>query len=80
MNRQVNVHAKIDNLNYAWLKQEALRTGLPCNRIINRAIALYVQIQQSKRHAESFDKADGWYQALDDLHLTVHRQWAKDNK
>lgn len=80
MVNQVSIHVKLDNLNYAWLKQEALRTGLPANRIVNRAVALYVQVMQSKRHAESFDKTDGWYQALDDLHLTVHRKWQRSNK
>ena len=73
MVNQINVHAKIDNLNYAWLKQESLRDGIAVNRIINRAIALYVELQQSRRHHEAFGQADKFAELCEKLRLkSVH--------
>lgn len=73
MVNQINVHAKIDTLNYAWLKQESIRDGIPVNRIINRAIALYVELQQSRRHHAAFGRLSQYNELCDKLMLkSVH--------
>lgn len=49
MVKQKPISAKIDTLNYAWLCQEASVSGLPKNRIINKAIAMYIRTMDARR-------------------------------
>lgn len=48
--QQMPISAKLDTMVYAWLKAEAAQSGIPGNRIINKAILLYVEVMRTRRN------------------------------
>lgn len=50
MIRQHPISAKLDTMTYAWLKAESAQSGIPANRIINKAIMLYVEVMRKRRN------------------------------
>lgn len=63
MIKQHPISAKLDNLAYAWLKAEAAQSGIPANRIINKAILIYVDIMRKRRNYKHKTEAEK-YKAL----------------
>lgn len=49
MIRQHAISAKIDRLTWAWLCAESERSGLPRNRIINKALVMYIRVMAARR-------------------------------
>jgi hypothetical protein len=47
--QQTAISAKIDHITFAWLEQEKNVTGTPRNRIINKAIVMYIRIMAARR-------------------------------
>lgn len=60
MIHQQSVHLKLDTLKYAWLCQESLIDGTPKNRIINRAVALYIRMQDARRRHGMYNRLEEW--------------------
>lgn len=50
MKKQHPISAKLDTMVYAWLKAESAQSGIPGNRIINKAIVLYVEVMRKRRN------------------------------
>lgn len=76
MIHQVSIHGKIDQVNYAWLKQYQLRTGIPMNRLINIAIQRYVEVAQSWQRAKMSGRLIEW--AEDALRVGITSTYGMD--
>lgn len=67
---------KLDDVNYAWIKQYQLRTGIPMNRLLNIACQRFVELAQSWQRARMSERQIEW---IDDARkMGITSTWGMD--